>query len=98
MIKFNKPINLNGSQLRKELNAAGVKIDDTPGAVYLGENGDLFLDINNKDKTKAEAIVNAHIGIDETQARAEAKAAAQAKLAALGLTVDDLTALGLGSN
>jgi hypothetical protein len=31
----------------------------------------------------------------EAQAKAEAKTAAQAKLAALGLTVEDLTALGL---
>jgi len=31
----------------------------------------------------------------ETKAKAEAKATAQAKLAALGLTVEDLTALGL---
>jgi hypothetical protein len=31
----------------------------------------------------------------ELQAQAEAKAVAQAKLAALGLTVDDLRALGL---
>jgi hypothetical protein len=31
----------------------------------------------------------------EAEARATAKAAAQAKLAALGLTVEDLTALGL---
>jgi hypothetical protein len=31
----------------------------------------------------------------EVQAKAQAKATAQAKLAALGLTVEDLTALGL---
>jgi hypothetical protein len=31
----------------------------------------------------------------EAEAKAEAKASAQAKLAALGLTVEDLTALGL---
>jgi len=31
----------------------------------------------------------------ETEAKAEAKQTAQAKLAALGLTVEDLTALGL---
>ena len=31
----------------------------------------------------------------EEEAKAEAKASAQAKLAALGLTVEDLTALGL---
>jgi hypothetical protein len=33
--------------------------------------------------------------IAEVEAKAEAKASAQAKLAALGLTVQDLTALGL---
>lgn len=33
--------------------------------------------------------------IAETQAKAQRKTAAQAKLAALGLTVEDLTALGL---
>lgn len=32
---------------------------------------------------------------DEAQANAQAKAAAEAKLAALGLTADDLKALGL---
>jgi len=34
----------------------------------------------------------------EAEEKAEAKAAAQAKLTSLGLTVDDLTALGLGGN
>jgi hypothetical protein len=41
------------------------------------------------------------IKADEAQAeldRAAAKAAAEAKLAALGLTADDLKALGLGNN
>jgi hypothetical protein len=33
--------------------------------------------------------------LTEAETKAEAKAAAQAKLAALGLTVEDLTALGL---
>jgi hypothetical protein len=35
------------------------------------------------------------IRLSEAEARAEAKASAQAKLAALGLTVEDLQALGL---
>ena len=43
----------------------------------------------NKDKANAEAEL-----ANETKAAA-AKEAAQAKLAALGLTVDDLAALGL---
>ena len=41
------------------------------------------------DEAKAQAE------LAKIQAKAEAKAAAQAKLAALGLTVDDLQALGL---
>jgi hypothetical protein len=40
------------------------------------------------EQVKADEII-------ETEAKAEAKATAQAKLAALGLTVEDLQALGL---
>ena len=36
--------------------------------------------------------------ITEAEARAQAKAAAENKLAALGLTTEDLKALGLGGN
>ena len=42
-------------------------------------------------KTKAENLARK----TEEEEKAEAKAAAQAKLAALGLTVEDLQALGL---
>jgi pyridoxine 5'-phosphate synthase PdxJ len=51
------------------------------------------LEQRQKDATEAEAMQS------EAQAKAEAdKATAQAKLAALGLTTDDLKALGLGTN
>jgi hypothetical protein len=43
----------------------------------------------------ADAELEKLIKEAEAQAKAEAKEAAQAKLAALGLTVEDLTALGL---
>ncbi len=43
-----------------------------------------------QDYLEAQALAQA-----EAEAKAEAKATAQAKLAALGLTVEDLTALGL---
>jgi len=36
--------------------------------------------------------------LQEAKDKAEAKAVAEAKLAALGLTADDLKALGLGNN
>ena len=42
-----------------------------------------------KDKAEAEAIK------DKAEAKAQAKVTAEGKLAALGLTVDDLRALGL---
>jgi hypothetical protein len=61
MQTFTKPTNLNGAELRQELNAAGVNISDDKSAVVL--DGDvLFLDIAAKDKTKALAVVAAHNG------------------------------------
>ena len=54
-----------------------------------GEELEVFL--NDKKLREAEAKTRQA----EAQARTEAKAAAQAKLAALGLTVEDLQALGL---
>jgi hypothetical protein len=61
MQTFTKPTNLNGAELRQELNAAGVNISDDKSAVVL--DGDvLFLDIAAKDKTKALAVVAAHDG------------------------------------
>jgi len=94
MIKFNKPQNLNGAELIDELKAVGV-IVNAETSPFIDGNGDFWLDIATADKAKAEPIVAAHIAIDQTQSRAQAKAAAQAKLTALGLTVSDLEALGL---
>jgi len=90
MQTFTKPTNLNGSELRDQLNAAGVKISNSYNAVLTNEN-DLILDIADKDKEKAEVVVANHIGttiapeltIDE-------------KLASVGLSITDLkTALGI---
>lgn len=95
MVKFNKPEKLNGAQLRDELNAAGVLISDEPSAVLLNGNGELCLEIQTKDEAKALEIVAKHIGIDiDLDAiRMAAKASAQAKLTALGLTTDEVTAI-----
>jgi hypothetical protein len=90
MEQFTKPINLNGEELRAELNAAGVAISEEIDAVTLIGN-DLFLDISKTDRTKAEAIVKAHNGtiIPKEPTITE-------KLASVGLSVADLkTALGL---
>jgi hypothetical protein len=42
-----------------------------------------------------EAGIATHVAIDEDKVKAAAKATAEGKLAALGLTTDDLRALGL---
>lgn len=92
MIKVNKKINL--SQLDKELNGLGLNANLINGEiveVYLTEH-------NTATEAQLEATINAHIAIDEAAVKAEAKATAEAKLAALGLTTEDLKALGLGGN
>ena len=61
MQTFTKPTNLNGAELREELNAAGIAITNKRSAVQLdGET--LFLDIAEGDAEAAEAIVAAHNG------------------------------------
>jgi hypothetical protein len=98
MIQFIKPENLNGTELRDELNANGVAISDDPFSVKLEGDGSLWLDIAEADKAKATPIVAAHNGTTIAPNNSAAKAAATAKLTALGLTTDDLKALGLGTN
>jgi hypothetical protein len=62
MIQFTLPQSLNGKQLVNELAAASVTVTGKP---FLDDNLVLWLDIPSKDKTKAEFVVNAHVGIDE---------------------------------
>lgn len=92
MIKFDKPQNLNGVELLQELQSVSIKVNDVP---LVDVNGDLWLDIAEKDVTKAESIVSAHNGTIMAPDKNASKAVAQAKLEALGLTADDLKALGL---
>ena len=70
----------------------------TPKIIVSDENGQRelegkeledFLIQQSKDKAEADKLAA------EAEAKASKKAAAQAKLAALGLTVEDLQALGL---
>ena len=91
MIQFTKPTNLNGAELRNELNANGIAISDEPFSIKLEGDGSLWLDIAEADKAKATPIVAAHNGtvtpIEPTVAD---------KLASVGLSVTDLkAALGL---
>jgi hypothetical protein len=83
MIKFDKPENLNGSQLLTELNAGNVKITNPP---LIDDNKDFWLDIDLKDEAKAKSIVSAHIGIDNS---AQIAAQRQVILDRLGLTADE---------
>ena len=91
---------LNMAITSKEINL--VQLDNELGGQGLVAN---FEDLDNKiikpadnstvTEAQLEAAIAAHIAIDEVAAKAQAKAAAEGKLAALGLTTDDLRALGL---
>ena len=85
MQSFIIPNKLNGKQLKQELNANGVQIDDSPTI----KNDLLWLNIDVKFAEKAKNIVEAHVGVDEPNY----KQSALAKLAALGLTEDEIAAL-----
>lgn len=64
-ISFTKPINLNGATLIDELVAAGVSVAEENGKpkwVELDADGVLWIDIDQKDKAKAETVLAAHHG------------------------------------
>ena len=85
MITFDKPINLNGTELRKELNNANVKINDETNSIDV-EGNFINLDIANADKEKAALIIAAHNGTIVVPDNSAAKAALLAKM---GLTPDE---------
>jgi len=88
MIKFDKPQNLNGTELLTELNDAGVNITESPS---IDGNGDFWLNVALKDKSKAEAIIAAHNGTTVAP-----EPTVEEKLASVGLTLEDLkVALGI---
>ena len=88
MIKFDKPANLNGTELLAELAAVKVKVAEPP---TVDADGALWLDIAEKDKAKAEPIVAAHNGTTVAP-----EPTVEQKLANAGLNIQDLkAALGL---
>jgi hypothetical protein len=91
MIKFNKPENLNGTELLNELNTAGVKITEPP---LIDGNGDFWLDIDTKDEAKAKPIVAAHNGIIVAPNKSAQR---RAILEHLGITEEEARIL-LGGN
>lgn len=81
-MKINKPKNINGFQLLKELNADGIN------ATYIREEeeGILTLDIEPEYEDKAKKIISNHNGIDQAIIESAAKAALLAKL---GITEEE---------
>ena len=91
MIKFDKPTNLNGTELLAELALVSVALQNKTEAPVIDGNGDFWLDIKPADEAKAAAVVAAHNG---TILAPEPTIAD--KLASVGLSVPDLkSALGL---
>lgn len=91
MIQFDKPKNLNGSELLAELAAVGIILDDKTQPPFIDGNGDFWLDIKPADKGKAEAVVAAHNGTTVAP-----EPTIEQKLASVGLNLVDLkAALGL---
>lgn len=84
-----KEINL--AQLDKELGGKGLNGD------FNDPKKKIILPTENSDVTEEqlESAISAHVAIDENAIALAAKTAAEAKLAALGLTTEDLKALGL---
>jgi hypothetical protein len=87
MIKFHKPVNLNGAELLAELALVGVTLQNETQAPFIDGNGDFWLDIKTADEAKAAAVVAAHNG---TTIAPEPTVAD--KLASVGLSIDDLKA------
>ena len=88
MYSFTKPQKLNGEQLKNELAASNIELNDKTSP-SIDSDGVMWLDILEKDITEAEKIVNNHIGVNTPNARVSALA----KLEALGLTVDEIKSL-----
>jgi hypothetical protein len=93
MKKFNKPLNLNGSELLDELAAVGIILDKKEQAPLIDGNGDFWLDVQTKDEAKAAAVVAAHNGTTVAP-----EPTVEDKLASVGLNLEDLRAAILGGN
>ena len=91
MISFDKPLELNGSQLCDELENAGVSINRNTSPIIYGDSPNtLWLDINPADTQKTQDVLNTHIPLPAPEPTIADK------LASVGLSLDELkTALGL---
>jgi hypothetical protein len=87
MKQFTKPINLNGTELTKELADAGVKIKGK----ILVDHDVIWIDMADKDEAKATPIVLSHDGTIVSK-----ELTVEEKLDSVGLNLGDLkAALGL---
>ncbi len=84
---YNKPANLNGAELKEELAAVGIIVDE----VYDFGNDTIGLETN--DEAKATSVVAVHNG---TTVAPEPTIAD--KLASVGLSLDELKSAILGGN
>lgn len=87
MIKFNKPQNLNGAELKTELATVGIIVEE----IFDFANGTIGFETDNE--SAAAAVVAAHNG---TTVAPEPTIAD--KLASVGLSLDELKAAILGGN
>ena len=92
MIKFNKPTNLNGSELLDELATVGIILDKFNEPPMLDGDNNLWLRIDPADEAKAKPIVDAHNGTIIPP-----EPTIEDKLASVGLSLDELKA-ALGGN
>ena len=88
MIKFNKPLNLNGKELLEELAVVGVVVSKIP---FIDGNNDMWLDIKPEVEAKVTVVVATHNGTIIAP-----EPTIEDKLASVGLSLSDLkSALGL---
>jgi hypothetical protein len=83
-ITLNKEI--NGEQLKEELQAVGIDLKNLPEL----EDGFLILHVNVKDETKTKTVYEKHLAEDWSIKKIAAR---QAVLDKLGLTTEDMATL-----
>ena len=91
MLRFDRPENLNGAELRDELRAAQIIVSDDINFLRDDGQGNLFIGISATYKDKAAEIVAAHNGTTVAP-----EPTIEDKLRSVGLNLTDLkTALGI---